>query len=481
MIKHGVLLLLLISAAMSSEKRTIPPHPDSLSFKDLAWKIPEGEQYRHQLRNGTTVYIASDNSVGLIKVIAHFRYGSLLDPDDKKGLSGLYAQLLRSGGTKRLTPEALDEEIELYAATIDFSISHTRMQLTAEFLSDQQDKIFSILDEIINTPRFAPERLNREKEQFKQMIRHRFDNPGPTAKIAYNQNMYSNQALAHIPTEETIDAVTRDDILKLHKKIMATKGLIIGISGDFEEKRALKEIKKIFSPGSDEPQEFPKIRVSPAADVFIVNKHVPQAEVRIGFPYLQRPHPDYYPVQVMNMILGGSGFTSRLTTKIRSDAGLTYSIYSVPESRYRYPATYYVGFHTKTESVPLAIAMSLAEIENIQKNGVSEKELAHAKKVLIEGFPSFFRSRDDIVDRYSWSEFYGRSSDHFRVYPDKINAVTLKQVQEAAQKYLNPDSMAITIVADTAALFAVDTLDAFHIRRDSAMIITNPDSLLMVQ
>jgi len=136
-----------------------------------------------------------------------------------------------------------------------------------------------------------------------------------------------------------------------------------------------------------------EIAVTPHTRALVVHKPINQAYIRMGLPLFKRPHPDYYAVSLLNYILGGSGFTSRLGTRVRSDEGLTYSIYSYAESNYTYPGTFHVDFYTKTESYPKAVSIVLEELDKTVKNGVTAEELENAKTALISELPSSFRAR----------------------------------------------------------------------------------------
>lgn len=121
--------------------------------------------------------------------------------------------------------------------------------------------------------------------------------------------------------------------------------------------------------------------------------------------------------------------------------------------------------------------MTLKEVEKIVKEGITKKELPNAKKVLIDGLPSMFRSKDDIVDTYSWSEYYNRSEDHYRVYPDKINALSQKDIKQAAQKYIDPKAFTFVVVGDTTELFNAEKSDGFSLKEQSEVKIITPDML----
>jgi zinc protease len=209
----------------------------------------------------------------------------------------------------------------------------------------------------------------------------------------------------------------------------------------------------------------------------IVNKKISQSYVQFGLPLFKRPNPDYYAVSVLNMILGGESFTSRLGTKIRSDEGLTYSIYSNAESNFFYPGTFFIEFFTKSETTCRAIALSLAEVQRLKTSGITSEELEHAKRILIDGFPSMFRSPQNIVENYADNEYLKRAPDHFATYPDKINALTKSDVQAMAQKYLDPSAFTYVVVGDTSAIFKSDTIQGFSLRKLAPIKFITQDSL----
>jgi zinc protease len=222
---------------------------------------------------------------------------------------------------------------------------------------------------------------------------------------------------------------------------------------------------------------FPKVSVNTPDRVLFVNKKISQSYVRLGLPLFQRPNPDYYPVSALNMILGGESFTSRLGTKIRSDEGLTYSINSNAESNYFYPGTFYIEFFTKSETTSRAIALSLDEVRRIKTSGITEEEIDHAKRILIDGFPSMFRSPEDIVENYANNEYLKRPPDHYAVYPEKIKALTVGDIHAMAKKYLDPAAFTYVVVGDTAAIFRSDTVSGFSLRSLKPSKYLVPDSI----
>jgi zinc protease len=229
--------------------------------------------------------------------------------------------------------------------------------------------------------------------------------------------------------------------------------------------------------GAPRDSVFPAVTIHAPIKLLFVKKPISQSYVKIGLPLFKRPNPDFYAISVLNMILGGESFTSRLGTKIRSDEGLTYSIYSNAESNYVFPGTFYIDFHTKSESTCRALSLTFAEIDRLKKSGITAEELEHAKKILIDGFPSMFRNPEDIVENYAMNEYLKRAPDHFVVYPEKIKALTLNDIHAAAEKYLTPSAFTYVVVGDSSAIFKSDTIAGFSLKKLSPARFIVQDSI----
>ena len=452
-----ILLLMTTEAAVvqsAPKSRVIPNNPSKIIYDSLDWTVPLGEPYRNELKNGCVVYIAEDSQLPLVKITAYIRDGSLADPPGKEGLTSLMAKMLRSGGTKKFPADTLDDLIGLLALRMGFSAHESQLTFKGSFLTEYSDNAFTILEELFFHPVFDAKKLEKERKIVLESIRHRFDNPGPTLGIAFEKSMYPGQPPGRLSTESSIKSITRKDLVDLHRSLFYPGNIIFCIAGKFNRDTMKTRLEKLFSTtaASGRTTVFPKVSVNRTPVCLLVHKAISQAYVRLGLPLFQRPHPDYYSMSVLNLILGGDGFTSRLGKKIRSDAGLTYSIHSEAQSNYVYPATFYINFFTKNASFAQAVELSLKEVRLFVENGVSEEELTNAKSSLIDELPSMFRSPDDIVATYGWNEYYHRAPDHFKVYPEKIRAITREDIARVARKYLNVDSMSITVVGDTTQL-----------------------------
>ncbi len=475
--------ILLAALAVGTCGAQVPSHPSKITYPPLGWKVPLGGPYRQVLDNGLVAYIAEDHSLPYFQLSGIIRYGSICDPAGKDGISSLMTSLMRLGGTSTYNADTLDAIIDLYALHVSVSASDTRVSFSCACLSEYMDTCLYILSQVLFHPVFEEKKVKKQTSIFLESIAHRFDNPDPVLDAAYEKAMYKDGQNSRIPFPETIGKITRKDLVELHKKVFRTENMIVAAAGKFDRAALSRRLAALF-PKAAAPADtgYPVIAVKPLAKCVLVNKPISQSYIRMGLPLFKRPNDDFYAVQLLNMILGGEGFTSRLGTKVRSDAGLAYVVYSSAGSNYFYPATLFIEFHTKNETASRAMAISLEEVKRLRDAGVTDEELAHAKKELIDGLPSMFRSPADIVDNYADNEYLRRPADHFAKYPDRINALTKADVLAAAKKYLDLANITVTVVGDTAAVFKADTVAGFSLRAQKPRVAVGvADSLFRLK
>jgi predicted Zn-dependent peptidase len=459
----------------------VPDSPAKIAFQPLGWKVPLGAPYRQVLNNGLVAYIAEDHSLPYFKLSGYVRYSSICDPAGKEGISSLMATLMRTGGTQLYQSDTLDYLIDLYALRISVSVSETQANFSCSSLSEFADTCLFLLSQILFHPSFEDNKLKNQTSIFLESIAHRFDNPDPILEAAYEKAMYSNGQNSRFASAKSVARITKKDIITLHKNVFKTENMIIAVSGNFSSKTMQQKLCTLFPKAGALSADslFPTISIKPLAKSVIVNRPISQSYIRMGLPLFKRPNDDFYAVQVFNLILGGEGFTSRLGSKVRSDEGLAYTIYSSAGSNYIFPATFFIEFHTKNETAVRAMSLSFSEVSRIRASGITDEELVHAKKVLVDGLPSMFRTADDIVENYAANEFLKRPMDHFATYPDKINALTKADVMNVVKKYFDPAAITYTVAGDTSVIFKNDTISGFSFRSQKPFIaVNNPDSLL---
>jgi predicted Zn-dependent peptidase len=231
--------------------------------------------------------------------------------------------------------------------------------------------------------------------------------------------------------------------------------MMIAFSGDFKTGDMIKKMKKVFGKWERRDIDFPKIpdvEYSFKPGVFVIDKDITQANIRVGHLGIKRDNPDKWAVSLMNYILGGGSFTSRLTTRVRSDEGLAYSVRSYFSTGSRDYGTFRAYTQTKTSTAKRALEIFFEEFEKIRNTLPTSDELEMARESYLNNFIFQFDSPGEIVNRLMSLEYDDNPPDYYQTYLDNIRAVTLEDIQRVAEKYLHPDSMTIMMVADTSSL-----------------------------
>ena len=240
--------------------------------------------------------------------------------------------------------------------------------------------------------------------------------------------------------------------MAFHHEWVHPRNFVVSISGDFDREAMLKRLDGVFAawphPGKKTPP-VPQQREYGKSGVYIVDKDVNQGRVSIILPGIRWDDPDYYAIQMMNDVLGGGGFTSRITNRVRSDEGLAYSARSAFPGGAHYPVVFRAGFQSKSRTVAFATSIVLEEIERITREPVTAEELLTAKKSFIDTFPNNFASASQVVSVFAGDEMIGRYAkqpDYWANYRDNIEVVDIAAVQRVAKRRLNLGQVIILIV-----------------------------------
>jgi predicted Zn-dependent peptidase len=240
--------------------------------------------------------------------------------------------------------------------------------------------------------------------------------------------------------------------MAFHKQFYQPAGFVFAVSGDFKTSEMLQKLEAAMGGWASTKMTVPPVpkpEFAPVAGVYAVHKaDVNQGRVRIGHTGVTRDNPDVYAISIMNDILGGSGFTSRITSRVRSDEGLAYSAGSIFGQGVYYPSDFRAAFQSKSMSTPQAIDIVMEEINRIRTTQVSAEELETAKNSAIETFPLAFASAAQIAGTFAQDEYTNRPADYWEKYRDRIRAVTSADVQRVAQKYLQPEQLVILVVGN---------------------------------
>jgi zinc protease len=452
----SALLLAVLLPAVPAAAQPIPDHPDKLTFPPLAFQPPVAKEYRVVLKNGMVVYIAEDRALPLVNIALTVRVGSWLEPPGKEGLAGFTGSQMRRGGTKSLTAEALDEKLDFLAAQVSTGIGPTSGSASLNCLSDNLDEALAIFVEMLREPRFQEDRLSLAKEQSLQEMKKRNDDSADIearewGALLYGEDHFTN----HFATEASVGGISRDDLVAFHRRHFYPANMIAAVSGSFSRAEMIRKLETAFA-GWASPRSLvkpPPPTITPAVPgLYRIEKDVNQGRVSIGLPAVKRDHPDVYALEVMNEILGGSGFTARITKTVRSDEGLAYSAGSGLGFGVWYPGRFRAFFQSKSRSVPYATSLVLGEIRKIREGGVTAEELATIQNSLIQTFPSSFASKAQSMAIFASDEYTKRDPSYWATYRDRIRAVTAADVQRVAREHLVPEKMIVLVVGKQAEI-----------------------------
>jgi zinc protease len=440
------------------DKQTaIPNRPEQLKFPALNYEPPAADQFRVKLKSGPVAYVVPDRELPLINIVVYVHTGEYLDPEGKDGLADFTGYLLARGGAGTNSADQLEERLAFLAASLSSDISGTQGSVSLNLLSKDLDEGLGILGDVLFAPKFQDDKIALRKQQILQAMEQRNDDTSEiegreAGFLAYGNQFWGNR----YSTKASIDSVTRADLEGFHRKWFVPANFIVAVSGDFDRDQMVAKLEKLFSAASGRtlpaPPTIPTNTVFAAEGAYLVNKpDVNQGRVDMMLPGITRDNPDYFPIIVMNDILGGGGFTSRIVNRVRTEEGLAYDAHtSFPGGAY-YPLTFSVGYQSKSRTVAYAAALAIEEIKKMQSAPVTDLELTTSKRGFIDRFPRYFATKAQVAGIFAQEEFTGRYAkdpEFYKKYRSRIDAVTAADVERVAKKYLDLSKLVMLAVGN---------------------------------
>lgn len=452
------------STTLLDKTPSLPARPEGLKFPALNYEPPAPEQFRVQLKSGPVAYVVPDRELPLVNIVVYVHTGDYLDPDGKEGLSSMTGYLLARGGAGTNSADQLEERLAFLAADLGSGVSDTQGSVSLNLLSKDLDEGLGILRDVLFSPRFQDDKIALRKQQILQAMAQRNDDTSAiegreASFLAYGENFRENR----YSTKASIDSITRKDIETFHYQWFRPQNFVVAVSGDFDRDAMIAKLEKLFAGGPTETDIDTSVKIVPpppiptnatfaAAGAYLVNKpDVNQGRVDMMLPGITRENPDYFPIIVMNDILGGGGFTSRIMNRVRTEEGLAYDAHtSFPGGAY-YPLTFSVGYQSKSRTVAYAASLAEEEIKKMKSAPVSDLELTTSKGGFIDRFPRVFATKAAVASILAQEEFTGRYAkdpEFWKKYRSRIGAVTAADIQRVAQKYLDLDKMVVLAVGN---------------------------------
>ncbi len=401
------------------------------------------------LPNQLVLLVAEEHSLPLVTLRLVVDSGSRRDPPGEEGLANLTAQGLLLG-TSTYSVTAFREALDFMGASLTSWAGRDNTSLGLRVLKKDLDKGFDLFMEALTQPTFPQEEIQRQVENTLAAIQSAEDRPGEIARKAFQSTLFSDNPYGHPVegTRESLSRITRGAVLQFHKTYYHANNAILAIVGDItiEEVRA-KLIPRLSQwPMGKIPDEHFTSTFTEEPKTVKIDRNISQANLILGHKGISRKNPDYYAATIMNYVLGGGGFGSRLFEEIRVKRGLAYSVASYFDTG-KYPGSFQISLQTKNASAQEAISLLRQEMERIQREPVSEEELDKAKKYLIGSFPLRLDTQSKLARFITQIEYHGLGLDYCEKYPSYINAVTREDVLRVAKSYLHPGSAILVIVA----------------------------------
>jgi zinc protease len=408
---------------------------------------------RIELSNGLVIFLQEDHELPFIDGTILIRGGSRDVPSEKVGLVTIYGESWRTSGSTSKAGDALDTELAEKAASIETSGGTATTSLNWGSFKQDFDSVFADALDLLLHPDFKADKLALAKRQIETAISRRNDNPDAIAvreatKIVYGStNPYGRQV-----EYSTVEAVTLDDLKSWHDRTVAPNNIIVAVGGDFDSAQMEQKLRKVFEP-MQRGTAFPATKITftdPAAGVYFAEKSdVNQTTVEIVGLGTERNNPDFYALTVMNEIFSG-GFGSRLVQSVRTRLGLAYDVGGGYGAAYDHPGIFRSEAGTKSASTVPAAKAILDEISKLKSVPPSPVEMKKAKDQVMNSFIFHYDTPQKVLNEQVTLAFYGYPSDYLEKFRAGIEQVTAADITRVAQKYIEPDKLAIVVVGSKA-------------------------------
>lgn len=403
------------------------------------------------LKNGMVLLLSEKHEIPMVTVSMAIKAGSVVEPGDKPGLASLTASLLTQGTVKR-TANQISREIDFIGGSISVSGGDDYASASLRVLKKDLKTGFDLLSDVLMHPVFDQKEIDRKVKETLAAIRQQKEEPAVIAGEAFTKAVFGDHPYGKTSDDVAafLPKLVRQDVLDFYSRRYGPNDVIIAVVGDVTEKEIVSLLSEQFKGWKNAERAEIGRGKPPVINSVVVkklDKNITQANIAMGHVGISRENPDYYAVMIMNYILGGGGFSSRLMDNIRDNRGLAYDVHS-SFSAQKDPGPFRAWMQTKSESANESIDEIFKELKRIRIEPVSEKELDDAKAYLTGSFPLRMDTYAKIAGMLTSIEIYNLGLDYPRKYPGLINAVTREDILRVAKKYIDPDRMVIVVLGN---------------------------------
>ena len=413
------------------------------------------EPTRVTLPNGVQIFLVEDHELPFITGFVRIRGGSRDEPANKVGLVSLYGAAWRTSGTTTTSGDILDDQLAAKAASVETGGAQASTYLSWNSFAKDFDSTFATALDLLLHPNFQESKLDLAKRSELTAILRRNDDASAIASREAVQIAYGpTNPYGRIAQIATVSAVTLDDLKAWHQKTVVGANLIVGVIGDFKIPEMEARLRAAFSSipqGTEMPA--PRIDFSePRPGIYFANKgDVDQSNVYMVGLGTEERNPDFYALSVMNEVFSG-GFGSRVVQEVRTKLGLAYDVGGEFGAAYDHPGLFAVGLGTKSSSTDAATKATLDEVRKLRTEPPTEAELRRAKDDLLNSFIFNYDSPEKVLGEQITLAVYGYPADFLERYRAGIERVTSADVARVAQKYVQPEKLAIVVVGNQSEI-----------------------------
>lgn len=404
---------------------------------------------RVTLANGLRVLVAENHSAPLVAMRTLIRSGADQDQPELAGLASLTSDLLDEGAGDRDAIQ-LAEAVGLLGATLGTGSDWDAAYISLDVLNRNTEASAAILADVSFRAKLPPDGFERAKsERFTELIQQK-DEPAVIAgkrfaSLLYGTGVYGNSVTG---TTETVSRITLEDVQRFYRGHFIPNNSSVVVAGDIGAAEAVSIVERAFGSwkkGAEPPRPAVTPRPVESSRIYIIDRpHAVQSEIRVGHIGVPRSSEDYFPIGVMNALLGGV-FNSRINMNLRERHGYTYGARSAFAFR-RQAGPFVVSAPVRNEVTRQSVEEVLAELRRIRTGDVEQAELDDVKNYLMGVFPATVQTSSDVASRLVDMELYGLPEDYFDRYREKIAAINREEIERVAKKYIDPDRALIVIV-----------------------------------
>ena len=430
--------------------------PLLLLFAVPAFAYTAPKPVERGLKNQMRVLVIEDHRLPMVHYRFMVRAGASDEPAEKAGLANMMLEVMRQGTEKR-DEKTLSGEIDAIGGQVETQATRDYMTITGQFLSRDWRKGLDLMADIVQQPAFRAEEVERTRGRILAGLQQSRDDNGTLANEHLNALVYGSHPYGRPVDGDpgSVSNLAKADLTSFYNTYFQPNLILLVVVGDVDVNTVVNEVEAHFR---DWAPQTPPSRPGPPLPVFDTNRirildkpDVTQTELRIGFEGVKRDNPDYYALTVMNYILGGGGFSSRVLDAVRSKGGLTYTA-STQFDFGRDKGAFILSTFTKNETVGETVDLALATMKKFQDEGPTPKEVEDAKRFLVGALPLGLQTAASQAAQWSAIDFYNLGGDYFDRYAERINAVTVADVKRVAQERLREDKLAIVAVSTAGAI-----------------------------